>query len=215
MDLAQINFNPQAIFEAPCHMNFAERMWLFATVYALGVERYLEIGTARGGSALIVDLAFAILERGGVTCRGVLIDKSFSNVSSETRQKLCDRFDFIEKPVSIAAMREANYLVADPFDFVLIDGNHRYNHAIYDTLTVLPFVRPGGFLLLHDAAFFEVRDAVRQLLRLTNLTDCGYIARHVNVHAKEEPRDPEGFWAEEPTRWGGMYLLRAPDVGPR
>src|SRR4051812_26383909 len=82
MDLAQINFNPQAIFEAPCHMNFAERMWLFATVYALGVERYLEIGTARGGSALIVDLAFAILERGGVTCRGVLIDKSFSNVSS-------------------------------------------------------------------------------------------------------------------------------------
>jgi len=61
------------LWEAPCFMNLAERLLLFSLAYSRAPERYVEIGTARGGSALIVNEAFRLLEKQGASPKGVCI----------------------------------------------------------------------------------------------------------------------------------------------
>lgn len=53
--------------------------------------------------------------------------------------------------VFVAASPGASALVSDSaLDFVLIDGDHRYNAVHDDLLAWWPKVRPGGLVVMHD-----------------------------------------------------------------
>ena len=70
-----------------------------------------------------------------------------------------------------------------PFDFVFIDGGHKYNEAMSDWQNYWPMLREGGLLAMHDIAYSDNNVegyGVPQVWR--EVSDCGewqeFIAPH-------------------------------------
>jgi cephalosporin hydroxylase len=196
-------FRLQKIWNAPCHMNLAERLQLFATVYSRAVTRYVEIGTAKGGSALIVNEAFELLESQGIKSTGVCIDRKFTSISPKNREILSQRFAFVEHPTSMLAVKEAFRAAGGHFDFALIDGGHDVDQAVFDTMLLLPYMAAGAYMFFHDSAYPGVLQAFDYLEANTSLQRCGAICRHANL-ASENKGDSSDDWA-------GISLMRVHD----
>jgi hypothetical protein len=118
---------------------------------------------------------------------------------------LADRATLIvgRSPEDLPRARDA---AGGPFDFVLVDGMHRYDHARDDIAAVLPHLADGAYLLFHDAFHYGVATAIREALEANpSLVDCGYPCRTANVYS-----DPV-------TPYNGFRLLRwtAAAVAPR
>lgn len=191
--------------QAPCLMPFPQRLVFFSLLCGLSPKAYLEIGTARGGSALIYRHAMNAL--GATDFKAACIDPAF-RVSDEDRAVLGDEFEFVTGTASIQTVKRAiNH--TGPLDFVLIDGDHRYDYALSDLLLVYPYLQPGAYVALDDSAFYEVRDAIAFATTELNLIDCGLLSRHANIDAARPPsQDPR--WTSQPAYWAGLHLLRKP-----
>lgn len=62
------------------------------------------------------------------------------------------------------------------FDFALIDGLHIYEQATKDLHGVLPHMKPGAYILLHDAFHLGLSEAIRETLDANpDIHDCGYV----------------------------------------
>ncbi|WP_204623576.1 class I SAM-dependent methyltransferase [Crenalkalicoccus roseus] len=185
-------------------MNLPQRLVLFSLILGLAPKNYLELGTARGGSALIVQKAIQCL--GNPDFQGACIDVSFSRISPEHKTDLERHFRFIEASISVSSIIRAHRAIGD-FEIVLIDALHDIDNARFDAMTVFPFVRPGGVILFDDANYFEVRDAIREIVTILPVEDCGYLSRHGGQDAA--PLRPENDrWRGEEIIWGGLYMLR-------
>ncbi|MCV3217383.1 class I SAM-dependent methyltransferase [Plectonema radiosum NIES-515] len=188
---------------SPSLMPLAQRLFLWSFVYGIGPKRYLEIGTDAGGSAMIVKSAIAAL--GLDDFRGVCIDPEFKLVQT-TRDYLGEQFTYIEQKNSPEAMIEAARL-AGSFDFILVDGDHTYDHALIDIMLAIPYLSRGGYILIDDAAHPQVRDAISYVIDNCRLIDCGFMCRHTISY---EVLVPSGVWQGENMRSAGLYLLRKP-----
>lgn len=204
-------FNPTAVGEVPSLMNLVQRTVLWSLIAGIAPRTYLEIGTARGGSAAIVDNA--IRTTGRKDFKGVCIDIRFSKIEENLLNHLSEHFHFIEMPVGIKAMQKAK-LISSTFDIVLIDALHDEDNAHFDFLSVWPYVSPGGYILMDDANYFGVSRAIDSILAYTNAVDCGKICRFGGAGAAESapgwvaPQDPAPI--DEPIVWGGLHMLRKP-----
>jgi predicted O-methyltransferase YrrM len=188
---------------SPSLMPLAQRLFLWSFVYGIGPKRYLEIGTDAGGSAMIVKSAIVAL--GLDDFRGVCIDPEFKLVQ-RTRDYLGEQFTYIEQKNSPEAMIEAARL-AGSFDFILVDGDHTYDHALIDIMLAIPYLSRGGYILIDDAAHPQVRDAISYVIDNCRLIDCGFMCRHTISY---EVLVPSGVWQGENMRSAGLYLLRKP-----
>ncbi|MCS7198692.1 MAG: class I SAM-dependent methyltransferase, partial [Candidatus Bipolaricaulota bacterium] len=110
--------NLEIIRTAPAMLATSERLLLYALIYGLRPQRCLEIGTARGGSALITCEALDQLGSGHL----VIVDPS-PQIAPEDWAHMAHRATLIQKP-SPEALLQAFDLTKSPFDFVFIDGNH-------------------------------------------------------------------------------------------
>jgi len=182
------------VYAAPALMSPQERVTLYGLTFGFAPERYLEIGTCRGGSAVVVSAALDDLGKG----KAFGIDPKWA-VSDETANLIKNRFTFVEGP-SPQVLPIVAEMAGGKFDMILIDGDHSFKSALADLEGSLPLASPGGIILLHDAYWPEVMKAINQFMKAhpENISDCGMVATSCNHFVG-------------PTRtecWGGIYMLR-------
>jgi predicted O-methyltransferase YrrM len=135
------------------------RDYLFLSAFAsiLAPERAVEIGTLAGFSAAIIAAA---LHRRHPDPKDVLvetIDKNTHSVVENDKQvgfQIPDIIpDFpnavrVHAPADSEAIKE--FAVRGELQLVFIDANHQHPQPLLDLLRAAPYVRSGGWILLHD-----------------------------------------------------------------
>ena len=181
---------------APIWMGHGERLLLYTLIYNLRPARYLEIGTLKGGSALIVTTAMDALQAPG---RIVCVDPQ-PQIALEHWNRLKHRTTLITG-FSPDVLPHAQKAAGGPFDFVLIDGDHSHAGALRDAQGILPFVADGAYVIFHDSFFVEVMQAIDDFVaqHSDQVADFGSLTREVSIVT--EPN-------AGPVRWGGLRLLQ-------
>jgi predicted O-methyltransferase YrrM len=180
------------VYTAPSLMTMSERVVLYSTVFGLRPQRCLEIGTSRGGSALIITAALDDLGAGKLVC----IDFN-PQVAPEDWRRLSHRASLLAGP-SAQMLPQAVEYAGGPFDFAFIDGDHELPGAYEDIAGVVPLLADPAYLLCHDAHYHCVQAALTRALREypNRLHDCGMVS--------VEKYDGQG----DTPAWGGLRLLR-------
>ena len=196
---------------APVWMTVAERLLLFSLIYGLRPQKYLEIGTFQGGSAILACRAMDMTgSKGSITC----IDPE-PKISTENWALISQRANLLEG-LSPQILPQAVEAAGGAFDFVLIDGDHSYQGVKRDAEGVLPFVADGAYLLYgvgavttpeSDTAIAAMLDAVHERMRpwTASRTLLGFAEQQQGLAASFPPevaerlarvkadRDPEGL----------------------
>jgi predicted O-methyltransferase YrrM len=181
---------------APVWMTRAERLLLYTLTFCLHPARYLEVGTLEGGSALIVCAAMDAVKSDG---RLVCVDPE-PKVSDENWERLKHRTRIV-KGYSPQALSAASSISGQPFDLVLIDGDHTAIGVEQDANAVLPLVAPGGHMVFHDSFFTDVAAGIDRFAHANreHLMDMGPVTREVTRASNE---------GSGPTTWGGLRLMQ-------
>ena len=155
---------------APTEMSQEERAFLFALVRGVKPRRVLEIGTAEGGSSLVMATA---MEANGGAGRVYTIDP-VPRIQFDT-MLLHGRVDIVVG-LSPHAIEDAAARADGPFDLVLIDGIHIYDQTKRDLAAALRHTAESAYVLLHDAFHYGVSEAIRETVESSpRLHDCGYV----------------------------------------
>jgi predicted O-methyltransferase YrrM len=180
----------------PAWLSRAERLMIYTLIFSLRPQRYLEIGTFQGGSALIVASALDALDADG---RIFCVDPN-PKITDENWERIKHRTSLFTG-FSPQILAEVYNQAGNFFDFVFIDGDHTYNGIMRDAEGVLPYVTGGTYLLFHDSFFPEVKQALHDFATRyrERIVDCGPITREVTI--QQEPNQ-----ASVP--WGGLHLVR-------
>jgi predicted O-methyltransferase YrrM len=181
------------IHDAPVHMLPPERVLLYSMVFGTRPERCLEIGTLHGGSAMITVAALDDIGRGKLVC----IDPE-PQVTPETWAGVEHRATLL-KGFSPQILAEAEKTAGGKFEVALIDGDHSHAGVIRDVVGVMDVLAEGGYMLMHDAHYDEVRAGIDELLSANpdRLVDCGMLS---------SPSTPDAD--SDTVEWGGIRVLR-------
>ena len=133
------------------------------TLIAHSAQVVIEVGLAYGSSALAIGEALCSSGTTGVS--HVVIDPfqttSYGNVGFDAMNAagLIGHTTFLGEASSIALAR----LTADGFraDAAFVDGSHRFHEVFVDLYFLRKLVRPGGLIILDDAAWPSVATAIR------------------------------------------------------
>ena len=199
---------------APVWMTRAERLLVFTMTFTLRPARYLEIGTLRGGSALLVAAAMDALQTDG---RLVCLDPE-PQIAPADWDRLKHRTTLL-RGFSPDALPEASRLAGGSFDLVLIDGDHTAAGVVRDATGVLPFLGPGAHVLFHDCFNPDVARGIDEFVgeHARRLRDFGAMTREISCE-----RAPDGtkvVWGGlrmvivDPTPAPAVHLLRAALLG--
>lgn len=185
----------EPVVSAPVWMSRAERLLVFTLAFTLHPQRYLEIGTFQGGSALIVNAALNALKSDG---RIFCVDPE-PRVSPENWQTLSGRSQMF-KGFSPAILPEVAAAAGARFDLTLIDGDHSYAGAQRDAEGVLPYMQSGAYMLFHDGFFPDVKRAIDDfvLAHQDRVVDFGLLTREITTQS-----DDKGNRVE----WGGIRAV--------
>ena len=184
----------QKIYEAPALMSPQERVLLYGLTFALAPQRYLEIGTCRGGSAVIVSAAMDDLNQG----RAFGLDPEPA-VAPDTLAGICHRFTLVagHSPRDIKGLADQ---AGGKFELLLVDGDHSYEATLADLRGVMPVASPDAVILIHDAYNAQVSRAVDDFVASLDggVVDGGMLATSCNEMTE----------ANGALKWGGLRLLR-------
>lgn len=190
------------IHDAPVHMLPSERVLLYSTIFGVRPERCLEIGTLYGGSAMIT---VAALDDIGGDGRLICVDPE-PRVAPEIWGTIGHRATLL-KGFSPAILPQAEQEAGGKFDVALIDGDHSHAGVIRDVVGVMEVLAHGGYMLMHDAHYDEVREGIDELLQQhpDRLVDLGMLSSASTPDANAET-----------VEWGGIRVLRkaAADSAP-
>lgn len=180
--------------EAPAQLNPSERLTLFTLVRSLSPSVAVEIGTFRGGSALIIVAAMDAARHGQLWC----VDPRPKIAYDWNR--IAHRAHMVEAP-SPGAIDIVAGQIPGPIDFAFIDGIHLYDNVVADTKAIIPHLAAEATILYHDATCDVVRRAIDDCLdTVPGLSDGGIICRYFNNE----------LWPR--TLVGGMRLLSFRDT---
>ena len=103
---------------------------------------------------------------------------------------------------SPVALEEAYLRAGGLFDFVFLDGDHERSPVAADLDGLVPFMRPGAYVLAHDAHFVHVEQGISDVVNrpASPCIDCGLISKWGGIY--EEHID------ERRVVWSGLQLLR-------
>ena len=133
------------------------------TLVAHAARVVIEVGLAYGSSALAIGEALCATGRADVS--HIVIDPfqatAYGKVGWDAMNEagLADHTTFIAEASSIALAR----LAADgcTADAAFVDGSHRFHEVFVDLYFLRKLVRPGGIVILDDAAWPSVGAALR------------------------------------------------------
>lgn len=184
------------LFEVPADLALTERLMLYTLIVALQPHSVIEIGSFEGGSAAIMASAMDAVGKGKINAI-----EPHPKISSELMQQMQSRVT-LHVGYSPYIVAEVAAAAGVPFDFAFIDGWHDYNQLMKDIEGVLPFLADQAHLLFHDAYYFQVRDAIDEMLRQHSdiLQDCGVITR-------SGVRWAQDLDEEDTIRYGGLRLV--------
>ena len=173
-------------------MTWAERVLLYTSVFSCRPKRCLEIGTFRGGSALIIVAALNDMGSGRLVC----VDP-YPRMAPETWAQLVHRTTLIQG-TSPGALAEAAAAAGGKFDWALIDGGHDYDSLVRDLEGTMPVLEDEAYILFHDAHYKDVEAGLNDMYaKHPELIDMGMMAK---------PRVPDG---DNPgIYWGGIRMAR-------
>jgi len=155
-------------------MTFDERLYLYALIRGRQPRRVLEVGTARGGSALVITTA---LDRNGGNGHVWSVDPLPRLALSLRLYR--GRFTQIAEP-SPSGIHTAAAQAREPFDLIFIDGLHTYTQVGLDLAAAIEHARDGALILLHDAFHLGVSTAIAEAISAEpRLRDCGYACSRV------------------------------------
>lgn len=198
MQLSQPTYDPA--FGLIAQISCSEAQLMFALVYGLSPTRLVEIGRARGGSTYVIASALRSLGHG----RLVSVDPNClaeHRISPALKTRLAEWVDFIDG-YSPYVLPEAETLAGGKFDFAFIDGDHSFIACERDITGVLPHLAPGAFILLHDAHFGGVQEAISVALGKLYLVDRGSLITDRNETLAHI------LYKEQPSYYGGLRLLQ-------
>lgn len=177
---------------APVWMTMSERVLLYGLIAGLRPRRCLEIGTFKGGSALIITAALDDLGEGRLAC----VDPE-PKVLPEHWATIAHRATLFAAP-SPAILPEASRAVGGKFDFALIDGDHSTEGVLRDIEGTFPLLEDHAYLLFHDAHNAETAEGIDRAARnpKNGLVDAGILS------TEKTPDAVPGVF------WGGLRLLR-------
>lgn len=139
----------------------ANLSFLSAVTSAIGATRMLEIGTASGASsALLASIAASTLAEQNLKPDGILLDtidkkshclfdesKPIGFMIAELAPELAPHISVHVNQDSFLARSLAH---PGSVDLAFIDGNHQHPWPLIDLLNILPLMRSGAWLVLHD-----------------------------------------------------------------
>ena len=141
----------------PGTIGLSDYLFLSAFAGILAPDHAVEIGTLAGFSAAIIAAA---LHRRHPHRKDVLVETIDKNIHSVVQHDKHVGFqipdiipDFpnavrIHAPADSEAIKE--FAVRDELQFVFIDANHQHPQPLLDLMRAAPYVRSGGWILLHD-----------------------------------------------------------------
>jgi len=189
----------QRVLNAPALLLMGERLLLYSLVLGMQPRRVLEIGTNLAGAAAIIAAA---MDETGSPARIVTLDPNPRHLPSVQRST-AHRLTSLQGTSPADIPRAVDTLGGKP-DLIFIDGNHEYHAVRRDFEQSLACTAPGGCLLFHDAHYWQVAQAIRDVLRdhPAQLADAGILTA-AKAH---ENRTEDGH----PVAWGGLHLIRLP-----
>ena len=145
----------------PVYQDEGELNRLLDLVRELKPKKILEIGSLHGGTlwywmhaapgAEIISVDSGVQAFGG---RFEDIEYARKNLWGEwARQTGCTLTQYRGDSRSRETVEGARQHA--PFDFVFIDGGHKYNEAMSDWQNYWPMLREGGLLAMHDIAYSD------------------------------------------------------------
>ena len=186
----------EIFYESPAQMVLPERLLLYSLIYGLRPAMVLEIGTAEGGSAMIICAAMDAAERGKLVC----VDPA-PKIIPEHWERIAHRATLLKGlSTDTEAIQRAAGSEDAQFDFVLVDGDHSYQGVLDDIAVVSRFVHNDSYILFHDAHYIEVREAIDAALQQYPLVDCGLLSLAMT--------QTDQLFRGHPVQWGGLRLVR-------
>jgi cephalosporin hydroxylase len=141
------------------------------------IRSYLEIGVAAGGTTYLFNHFFDLKKT-------VLIDDN-KHHKAKLRPEILQ--DIIYQEIIGRSDAESSIKMASdfaPFDLIMIDGDHLYTGVKLDVVLYLPFLRIGGFLILHDSVL-EQWGVCRIVRELKNDSNMEFIGEYIS---KQHPK---------------------------
>ena len=105
---------------------------------------YLEIGCAAGGSTYVMNHFLDL--------KNIILIDDHKHVKHRRLRRILKGIKY-NKWVGDSQSKEARKHVLNwgfKFDIIFIDADHKYHGVKKDTLTYLPFLKKGGFMIFHD-----------------------------------------------------------------
>ena len=131
--------------------------FLTALVSILAPRRVVEIGTLTGFSAAIIAAAIHRQHGDGEHITVETIDTHTHCSIDETRPigfEIPELVPDLVSTIRIHTGRESDYVrelaARDELDLAFIDADHRHPWPLLDVLRLAPYVKSGGWILLHD-----------------------------------------------------------------
>jgi len=160
---------------------------------AHGAHVVIEVGLAYGSSALAIGEALCVT--GGAEASHLVIDPfqatAYDNVGRDALNAagLAAQTTFIGEASSIALARLAGDGVTA--DAAFVDGSHRFHEVFVDLYFLRKLVRPGGLIILDDAAWPSVATAVRYFDLNLGWRPVAMAGRLTARRVPEELREPD------------------------
>lgn len=146
----------RAIGEHRALHNQGELTVLMTLLDALQPVRIIETGTWAGGSAWAFSQLYSVRHI-------VSIDPAPQPGAAQHLETLNCHVDLLQLDSTQASTRAAVEDLLDGLmaDVVFIDGDHLYESARADFDNYMPFVRPGGLVVVHDTQGYPGNDTVQ------------------------------------------------------
>ena len=157
-----------------------------------GVHVVIEVGLAYGSSALAIGEALVLT--GEAEASHIVIDPfqatAYDDVGRDALNAagLAAQTTFIEEASSIVLARLAGAgLTADA---AFVDGSHRFHEVFVDLYFLRQLVRPGGLIVLDDAALPSVATALRYFDLNLGWRPVSIVGRLTARRIPDEPFEP-------------------------
>lgn len=149
----------------PAAVSREDGMALYDLVRLNGARRTLETGMAFGVATLAICQGLSENEGGLHTSIDPWQDKWFNRIglANVNRAGFASMHRFIEEPSYLALPRLLE--AGERFDFVFVDGNHRFEYILLDLFYAQRMLEVGGRIVFHDMWMPSVRKAIAFIVR--------------------------------------------------